>query len=52
MSPKINNIGWAQGHVRKSPNHENEGFEVHQIENYKFKLKQSNTTEIKRTSFA
>ena len=42
VSPKINNIGFgAQGYVRKSRNHEHEGFEASPIsesKNNKFKL--------------
>ena len=46
----IGNIGFAaQGHVRKFPNHRNEGFEgslVSKSQRYKFKLKQNNLTEL------
>ena len=49
-SPKMNNIGFgAQGHVRKSRNHRNEGFEgshISKSKSYKPKLKQNNTTEL------
>ena len=55
MSPKIFNIGFgAQGHVAKSRNHGNEGFEgspISKSKGYKFKLKQNNTTEFLSISF-
>ena len=55
MSPKIINIGFgAQGHVRKSRNHRNEGFEgshESKSKSYKYKLEQSNTTELLSISF-
>ena len=55
VSPKIkiNRFG-AQGHVQKSRNHENEGFEGSQISksrSYNTKLKQNNTNEILSISF-
>ena len=50
MSPKINDIAFgAQGHVRKSRTHRNEGVEGSHLtksKSYKFKLKQNNTTEL------
>ena len=50
-----NNIGLgAQGHVRKSRNYINEGFEGSQItksESYKFQLKQNSATELLSISF-
>ena len=55
MSPKVNHIGFgAQGHVRKSRNHSNEGFEGSHItksKSYKFKLEQNNPTELLSISF-
>ena len=55
MSPKINNIGFgAHGHIQKSRNHRNEGFECSHIsksKSYKFKLKQIKTTELLSISF-
>ena len=50
MSQKVDNIGLgAQGHVRKSRNYRNEGFEgspISKLESYKFQMKQNNTTEL------
>ena len=55
MSPKRNHIGFgARGHVRKSPNRRNEGFEGSHIgksRSYKCKLEQTNTTELLSISF-
>ena len=47
---KINNFG-AQGHVRKSRKHENDGFSNKTLKSYKFKLKQNNATELLSISF-
>ena len=50
MSPKINHSGFgAQGHVWKSRNHRNEGFEgspITRSKSYKLKLEQNSTTEL------
>ena len=50
MSPEINNIGFgAQGQVRKSRIHENEGGEVSPISkstSERPKMKQNNSTEL------
>ena len=50
VSPKTTSIGFgAQGHVQKSRNHRNDGFEGSHItksESSKFKLKQNNTMEL------
>ena len=50
MSTKIKTNGFgAQGHIRKSRNHRNEGFEgshISKSKNYKFKLEQNNTTKL------
>ena len=55
VSPRTNDIGFeAQGQVRKSTNHENEGFEgshKSKSKSYKLKLKQNNTTELLSISF-
>ena len=55
MSPKIKLDGsGARGHVRKSPNHRNEGFEgspISKSKSYKFKLGQNSTTELLSISF-
>ena len=55
MSPKIDNIGFgAQGHVPKSRNHRNEGFEgspMSKSKSDKFKLEQKNTVELLSISF-
>ena len=55
MSPEINDIGFgARGYVRKSRNHENEGFEgfpIMKLNSYKFKLKRNSTTELLSISF-
>ena len=50
---KINGFG-AQGHVRKSRNHENEGFSVSptsKSKSYQSKVKQNNPTELLAISF-
>ena len=50
------NIGFgARGHVRKSRNHENYGFEgphITKSKSYKLKLKQNRTTELSSISFS
>ena len=50
MSPKINTIGFgAHGHVQKSRNHRNDGFDGSHItipKSYKFQLEQNDTTEL------
>ena len=55
VSREIYNIGFgAQGHVRKCSNHGNEGFEVSHLtksKSYKFKMEQTNTTELLSISF-
>ena len=55
VSPKINHVGFgAQGHVRKSGNHRNEGVEDSRISKstrYMFKLKQNHITELLSVSF-
>ena len=54
VPPRINNIGLrAQGHVQKSRNHKDEGFEgpVMESYSYKFQLKQNNITELLLISF-
>ena len=54
-APKINNTGFgAQGHVQKSRNHRNDGFEGSHIcksKSYKCKMEQNNTTEHLSISF-
>ena len=53
--PKINIIGFeARGHVQKSRNHRNEGFEGFPrmtSKSYTFKLKQNHITELLSTSY-
>ena len=55
MSPKTNINGFGgQGHVQKSRNHRNDGFEgshINKSKSYKFKLKQNNATELLSISF-
>ena len=55
MSQKITRTGLGSpGHVRKSRNHGNEGFEgspISKSKSYKFKLKQNNTMELLSISF-
>ena len=44
----------GHGHVRKSRNHRNEGFEgshISKSKSYKFKLEQNNSTELLSISF-
>ena len=54
VSPKINEIEFgAQGHVRKSRNHRDEGVEGSHItksKSYKFKMEQNHITELLNTS--
>ena len=55
VSQKINNIDFeAQGHVRKSQNHRDEGFErspITKSKSYKFKMEQNNLPELLSLSF-
>ena len=55
MSPEINDIGFGkEGHVKKSRNRENEGFEgshTTKSKSYKLKLEQNNPTELLSISF-
>ena len=55
VSPKVNHIGFgAHGHVQKSQNHRNEGFERSHItksKQYKSKMDQNNKTQLLSISF-
>ena len=55
MSPTIKIVGFgAQGHVQKSRNHRNDGFEGSRLsksKSYKFKLEQTNTVELSSMLF-
>ena len=45
----------AQGHVRKSRNHRNDGFEgppMSKSKSYKFKMEENNTTELLSIAFS
>ena len=49
---KVYNIGFgAQGHVRKPPNHDNEGSPITKSRSYQSKVKQNNSTELLAISF-
>ena len=55
MSPKLKIFGFGSlGHVRKSPDHENEGFHDSAIMNpksYQSKMKQNDSMELSGYSF-